>query len=272
MIFQEIYTDIVDSFGSLWGSKVRGNTLEIITPFASTNHKFISVFLTKSNDEYIITDGGWLESNEYEVIFSKDEDAIQKILFHYSNAFNISVTKGNGLTYYYKKTNNQLLVSSLVFDVAHFISSLVSISNIQFTDSKEEASIKRFQSEANNYISAFVREGNVKFSHFIDNEKTIKVNALYTLAGGSKLILINYITGTNLNNFNASIYKTDFVFGMSNKSTLSKYIKLKIALVNNNAEGYHPQKSMHYINYLVDSTNATKVDWSQREQLESMLN
>ena len=65
MIFQEIYDDIVSSFGSLWQTKVRGNTLEIITPFASTNHKFVSVFLTKNQDEYIVTDGGWLSGNEY---------------------------------------------------------------------------------------------------------------------------------------------------------------------------------------------------------------
>ena len=54
MKFQEIYSDITNSFGALWQYKERGNTLEIITPFATTNNRFISVFIKQQGNEFII--------------------------------------------------------------------------------------------------------------------------------------------------------------------------------------------------------------------------
>jgi len=58
---------------------------------------------------------------------------------------------------------------------------------------------------------------------------------------------------------------------MSDKSSLKNHIKTKIVLVNNNAPGYSPQKSNYYIDFLIETTQATKVDWSQKERLVSLL-
>lgn len=72
MIFENIYTDITKAFGNLWKTKQRGNSLEIITPYATTNNRFISVFLTQQGSDYVITDGGWLKSGIYDVMFSEE--------------------------------------------------------------------------------------------------------------------------------------------------------------------------------------------------------
>ena len=45
----EIFTDIKNAFGGLWQTKQRGNSLEIITPYATTNNRFVSVFLSAEN-------------------------------------------------------------------------------------------------------------------------------------------------------------------------------------------------------------------------------
>lgn len=272
MIFQEIYSDIVNSFGSLWKFKERGNTLEIITPFATTNHKFISVFLTKRNNEFIVSDGGWIENSEYETTLLNDEDAFQKLLFHYINTFDIMEIKGNGVTHFYKKTSIQLMIPSIVFDMSNFISSIISASEVVYTDAKEIESRKLFQRDANNYISSFVHAENIDYKGYLDKERTIKLNAIYKCSDKSNLILLNYITGTNNNSFNNSIFKADVIFGMANNSLYSPHIKSKVAFVNNIAEGYNPLKSSHFLNYLIESTNTIAINWSEREKLKHILN
>lgn len=272
MLFSDIYSDIIKSFDTLWNFKVRGNTLEIITPFASTNHKFISVFLTFRENSYIVSDGGWIESSEYDTILNKDDDAISRLLYHYMSSFHIIETNGNGVTQYYKKTSDKLMVSSIVFDMSNFISSVVSVSSIEFTDAKEVEARKLFQKTANSYISSFVQKANIDFQGYIDNEKLIKVNAIFKCSNRSKLILLNYITGTNQTSFNNSIFKTDMIFGMANRSVYKDHIKKRVALVNNNAPGYIPIKSNHYLNFLIETTDSIQVNWTERERLSNILN
>ena len=38
----DIFTDIKNAFGGLWQTKQRGNSLEIITPYATTNNRYPS--------------------------------------------------------------------------------------------------------------------------------------------------------------------------------------------------------------------------------------
>ena len=54
MNLQEVYINIQKSFGGLWQSKERGNSLEIITPYATTNNRFVSVFLSNQNDQSLV--------------------------------------------------------------------------------------------------------------------------------------------------------------------------------------------------------------------------
>ncbi len=81
MKFQEIYTDIVNSFGALWNFKEREDTLEIITPFATTSQKFVSIFLTQRDQDYIISDGGWIYEGLYSNSFDRTIDCYNKLYF-----------------------------------------------------------------------------------------------------------------------------------------------------------------------------------------------
>lgn len=44
---ENIFDTIVQAYQSLWHFKDYGNTLEIITPVATVNNMFVSIFITK---------------------------------------------------------------------------------------------------------------------------------------------------------------------------------------------------------------------------------
>ena len=46
--------------------RMRGDTLEVITPFATTNDKFVSVFISERKNGYVVTDGGWITNGIYD--------------------------------------------------------------------------------------------------------------------------------------------------------------------------------------------------------------
>ena len=77
--FKEIFTDVRDSFSTLWQFKERGTALEVITPYATTSAKFVSVFISKQGEEFIVSDGGWIEEQVYGCILDLDNDCFQKI-------------------------------------------------------------------------------------------------------------------------------------------------------------------------------------------------
>lgn len=134
MNLSENFTDIKNAFCGLWQSKARGNTLEIITPYATTNNRFVSVFLSKSGNDYIISDGGWLNSGFYEVAIS-GEPCVLKVFCHFQKSFGIEQNVNSaGVTYYYLKTTNVKDIPSKLFDLALFIQNIVSISEIVFED------------------------------------------------------------------------------------------------------------------------------------------
>ena len=54
---EHLFLNISSDFNSLWKYKLRGDTLEIITPFTTMTGSYISIFLTQRDDRFIITDG-----------------------------------------------------------------------------------------------------------------------------------------------------------------------------------------------------------------------
>src|SRR5687768_11517217 len=101
MTFEEIYVDIKNSFQGIWKTKIRGNSLEIITPYATTNNRFISVFLVKQDNEYFISDGGWINSGIYDITLNEDT-CFLKIFYHFQAAFNVQeIDSKDGLVYFY---------------------------------------------------------------------------------------------------------------------------------------------------------------------------
>lgn len=268
----DIYSDIKNAFGGLWQTKQRGNSLEIITPYATTNNKFVSVFLSKQNDEYIISDGGWINSGIYDVA-SKEEDCFLKIVQHFQNTFKIRQTQSpENITYFYLKATNPIDIPSKLFDLTLFIQNIVSISEIEFEDKAEKDSKARFVSIANDYLKSFTDESKLKLNSYLyPDKKDIKFNAIY-LNTPSSFSLINYITGSSHSYFSNSISKANMLFQMADDSSLNTHIKSKLSIIDTKADGYVPDRLSSYFYHLKHHTGSTLINWSEKEKLHKILN
>jgi hypothetical protein len=268
-----IFKNIKEEFCSLWSFKERGATLEIITPYATTTDKFVSVFLTVRNKELIVSDGGWLSDNSYESSLDFDDDIYVKVFEYYRTFYDVQTVNANTLDYYFKKTEKQELVPNLVFDVANFIGAVLSSSQIQYTDIREKEENSRFNKQANSYLSGLVPKGD-KTSLFFrksinDNLKSIKFSAIVTR--NNQLTLINYVTGSTPEYFIGSIGKANITFEVVKKSVVQEHIKNNVALINDKAPGFNKGKLHFYLEQLENTTSKNNIFWHERDKLQKLL-
>lgn len=268
----EIFTDIKNTFSGLWKTKQRGNSLEIITPYATTNNKFVSVFLSKQGDDFVVSDGGWLNSGVYEVTVG-EETCFLKILYHFQNSFDIKqIASPEGITYYYLKTSNAIDIPSKLFDLTLFIQNIVSVSEIAFEDKEEKETKERFVSKANEYLKSFADKSKLHLNTFlIPEKKDIKFNAIYNNTPSS-FSLINYVTGSSNFYFSNSISKANMLFQMADDSNLNTFIKSKVSIIDTSAEGYVPEKLSSFLYHLEHHTGSVIINWREKERLQTILN
>lgn len=270
-IFNDIFSDIQSSFNSLWKFKRRGRTLEIITPYATTSSKFVSVFLSEINNEYVVSDGGWINEGIYDNTFDIEDCSFLKIVDHYINCFDIKQTKGIGdKTYFYKKTIIKSSVPSLVMDLSVFISNIISLAEIEFSDKEEREYVARFGTRVNTYLQSFIQKDKIDTMGYLDEKRTIKLSAIIKPTH-SKLILINYITGSNPSHFTNSISKANFIFELAEGSKYRNHIGGKISIIDNLSNGYQPDKFAGFLKHLNENTKASEVNWSDKEKLKEMV-
>ena len=83
----KVFETICRAYNSLWHFRDYGNTLEIITPVATINNMFVSIFITKRGDDYVATDGGWMDAGLYECEINWNAGVFNKIYaFYIDNA------------------------------------------------------------------------------------------------------------------------------------------------------------------------------------------
>ena len=266
----DILKNIVEVYSRLWSFRERGDTVEIITPCSTTNDSFVSVFLTQRENEFIITDGGWISEKYYNVLIDLEDDHFNRLYEYYLTQYSISTLEAKERIFYYKKTNNQLLIPNLVYEVSNFISIIISSSFIQFESKKEKDSIKRFRRNADNFIASFKNKDQVKFGQSI-HEKYSRVKFNAVIRNNDRLSLINYITGTTDYNFINSIGKTNMNFEIIDKSGMTDFIDKKIALINNMASGYKIDKIAPYLEFMGGKTQFEIVLWSEKEKIKELI-
>jgi hypothetical protein len=271
MIYEPIFQNIIASFDKLWKFKVRGNSLEIITPYVTTSQKFISVFLSEKDNEYVISDGGWIDSNIYESMLNFEDDIFNRAFFHYYNSFNIKEVNGfNKVKYYYKKTSKAFAIPSLIFDLSNFIASIISLSEIDFVDKQEKETKERFQRTANSFIQSIVPEEKLELGAYLGKNNEVRISAIVRKPQ-SKLILIHYITGSTAGYFFNSITRTNFLFELAAKGIYGGQIENKISLIDNVASGYNPEHFNNSLRHLLENTHSEMVNWSEREKLKELI-
>lgn len=267
-----IFETIKDAFDSLWTYKVRGNSIEIITPYATTNDMFISVFITLRGQEFVVSDGGWLSNGGYDTTIAFDDDCFTKLYYHYEHYYDVKSTSDKaGNIYYFKKTSNIRTVSNIVYDLTNFISAVVSSSLIQFQDVAEREEKAFFTREANAFIESIVPNSGTKHNQSIGEAlKNIRFSTIITYPK-SKLTLVSYVTGSNYSYFQSSIARANLNFEIAAKSQYNSFIRSKIAFINDKADGFKQDRLYEYLNELERHTDTPNIKWSEREKLQEYL-
>ncbi len=274
--FEKIFLDVKRNFDALWSAKLRNDqVIEIITPYSTTSNKFVSLFVTKQNGRYIVSDGGLLNSEAYESEIDYDNQCLLKVLYHLEGYYEIKATTDkNGNKHYYKSTDNEKLIPNLVYEMAQYISMCVSAATVPFVDEKEKEEKETFRKQVNTYLESMVtKSSKLTLNGYLDkkNFRSVRFNAIIA-KNNSSLSLVNYITGSNVSYFTKSISNASVLFEIADNSPYRDFIKQKIAVVNNGAEGFVSGKLQKHFEILHEHTGRDPINWSEKDNLIAILN
>ena len=120
-----IFESIKDAFSALWTFRKRGDSYEIITPFATIAGMYVSVFLTHRESGHVVTDGGWLDKGVYGALPHCAAKTADRMFVRLGNPCGVErTTSPDGLEYFYKIMDDRSLIPNAIMDVANFVSAL----------------------------------------------------------------------------------------------------------------------------------------------------
>lgn len=264
---EEIYNYIISSYQALWHVKDYGKTLEITTPVATTNDMFVTVFITKRGDDYVATDGAWIQSGLYECEQPKSV-VYRKVFNYYLNKYGIQETSGSERVFYYKKINKLDLLPNIVFDVANFIGAVISSAGIQYISDRAE---RTFKKNAQGYLCH--RFGNTfDYDKQISDSIQIKFSAISN--NMEKKNIINFVSGSNSSYYANSLCRSNMNFGIIIPQKQKFKINNMITLLDDSNESIvNSQHVQAYYNYLLDNRSEQKpvVLWKQKSELNKYI-
>ena len=254
-------------FGSLWQCRDRGTSIEIVTPFSTSTQKFISVFITKRDGEFVVTDGGWLcnESNGYGLCDIDDISCFADISTHFCEAFKIEVKRNQDEAFYFKKIADEAFLSNAVYDVAQFVSSVVN--SLSMPEQDEANQRELFRHQANRFLLDNFQ--NVKFGqHPLDDCKTAIFHSV--IRHSSQISLVAYVTGVRNAYFVSQFQRAVVNFELAAQSKYLNHIKGRVAFINNKAAGYSPD-TVAELSPLLKRYDAQPLPWTERETALAVL-
>jgi hypothetical protein len=265
-----IYKHIKGAFCNLIDFKARGQSIEIITPFSTINNKFISIFITQREGKYIISDGGWVDQDVYgEVKDIDSEDILLRIQDEFISSYRVKTTVNNtGHLVFFKSTDDMKELASFAFDLATFLSAIINSRCIKFTNEKEIKEREKFRSEANSFLKNMYGDS-VLFRKHLDDIKNIRFSAI--IQKSSSIYIVNYVTGSSSVYFANELRKCIVNFEIASTSIMNNYIAEKIALVNNEAKGFEPEKSGPILNLLRERSTKNYISWTERTELFKII-
>lgn len=254
-------------FGALWHCKQLGKTIEITTPYLYPDNSFVSIFITKRSNRFIVSDSG--HASEFFQSAKDDEPFFASLISKARVVHNVSEYKQGERTFYFKETKDIKLISSLAFDVASF---LVASSNAAELALAEEDSADKnsFRARADKYIRPQITRGRIiKFNQKIPEVKEATFSAVITAP--SKLWIVIYLTGSNLKYFQLSVANAIFNVESANHSTIRPHIRGIYSLLNDEAIGYQPNHLNQRLGRLSTVTKSQIIPWRQKEELTKHL-
>ncbi|MFD2963691.1 MULTISPECIES: hypothetical protein [Olivibacter] len=266
----QIIEQIKSSFCNLTSFKVRQNALEIITAYSTINNKFVSVFVTYTNQKIVITDSGWIDQNYYETpVNDESEDIIGRIIGLFKASYSVKSTLDkSGREFYYKTCENIEQIPSCVFDLANFIVGVVNGFCMRYKDEKEERERETFKTDANDFLKLNY-DNMVKLRAPLDDFKGIKFNAI--INKGPNLFIITYVTGSSSTYFENDLRKAIVNFEIAQKSKYKDLIKEKITIINDLSEGYSMKRSANIFELLKEKTTRKPIKWTEKERILEII-
>lgn len=263
----DLFDTIRETYDSLWHVRALGNSLEIITPMVTTNEAFVSVFVTKRGEDYIVTDGGWISEGYYECELDLHGKAYQRLFQYYMDNYSILQTVGHGRTLYYKKVRDKVLVVNAVFELSHFISAVVSGANIQFQADKKEITFRR---TVCNYLSTEFDEGLFRFGQKLAPSSSIEFSAISNLGG--KLQLLNVVTGSTPGYYRDSLCRSNMYFDYANTVAKRFRINKTIAILDDTTPSvYNAPSVKEFIALSHGRIGNILLPWHDKHRLVELL-
>ncbi|OLY92466.1 hypothetical protein SAMN05444008_102421 [Cnuella takakiae] len=272
----EVFTEVKESFCSLWKAKYRGNTLEIITHYTSPDSKFISVFITERDGKYIVTDGGWLMSGEYYESSLLKTKEFDPLLFYYTSFYKLRKTSNGVNDLYFSSTSEIDMVPNKVHDLAQFISqSLYTFHSLYEIDqAKDVQQREKFLGGVNNFLERiYLRKDDTKlqFGKSLGPKyESVRFNAIATEAD-SKIVLVKYITGVTPDYYRRSLTNATVDFDIATGSDLNSFIKNKVAIIDDQVSGFQVKKILPYVRQLEKSLDHEVSRWSNKGEIIDMF-
>lgn len=264
-----VFETITKAYQSLWRFKDYGTTLEIITPVATVNNMFVSIFITKRGDDYIATDGGWVDSGLYECEVNWKANVFNRIGIFYLENLEIQKTQMKGRTFYFKRINQLELLPNIVFDLANFVNAIVSSSNIHFMSDRVDAT---FRKEVRGYLRREFGGERFEYDKPITDNMSIRFNAIERNCNG--INLMNFVSGSNSSYYANSLCRSNMNFQMILPLRDRYAIQNTITLLDVRKRSVieSPQVQTYY-NYLLDNRSDSNkvVLWSQKAELAQAI-
>lgn len=119
--FESVFQEIKGDFDSIWSVKNRQDTEEIVTPYSTLAGEFVSVFLTRRDNRYIVSDGGRL----HEIAEGQEVSLKARPRVHYADmlekyAVKETVRAADQKIFCYKATQDIGMLSACIYDIARF--------------------------------------------------------------------------------------------------------------------------------------------------------
>jgi hypothetical protein len=266
-----VFEETMSEYMSLWSFKELGKSIEISTCHSTVTNKFVSVFLTKRENGYVVTDGGLINNNDYVGDdFYIDSNCFNRAFAYVQGHYKIKQIEDSiGNSLYYKVAAEPQMVASVIHDMCSFIVQAVNLSASLYEEPEEHRGVRIFTQEANHFLkNAF--SDKVDFKQKVLSGSSIQFSAVVRTS--KHIHLINYITGSNREHFVNSINRANMNFQAvhkiygSQKSALGKLV----GFIDDTSAG--SKQGGYKVQYDILGTHSNSlVRWTEKEQLAEML-
>jgi hypothetical protein len=267
--FEQLYHSVARDYAEMWDFKFRGASLEIVTPHSTISDKFVSVFLTQRGEDIIVTDGGYLHTGEY-----VENEVVQQSLCYRQTFSQLvkyykvqSVLDNREKLIFFTKTQRQDMVSALVHDMASFITGVVNAQQITLEADEEAVTRERFAKQAGSFLLDVFPAQRIKFHQPL--RVNDRVNFSAGIWQGSRVSLIQFITGSTPSHFADSMTRATVNFLAVPGSSLAPIVKHKVSFIDTSASGFRSNGNSTYVSMLGGASEV--LPWAERGRLVELV-